>query len=301
VSNTPPEVDRTAASRAAVAARRARAAVKQHIACGERSCIDVLDASADAENTAEHRLRVTEFLSSIPRIGATKTQRILATLRISPAKRLGGLGAKQRIRLREYLEEHVSENDRPRLLVLAGPTAVGKGTVAAYIREHYPEVMISVSATTRTPRPGEVDGVHYRFLGGDEFQRLVDEDEFLEHAVVHNLSSYGTLRAPIQQALDERRPVMLEIDIQGARQVRSRMPDARLVFLRPPSWDELVNRLVGRGTESADEQARRLETAKVELAAQDEFDDVVVNDSVAEAARKVVALMGIAPKEDADG
>ncbi|CAG7845525.1 Guanylate kinase [Pseudoclavibacter triregionum] len=291
----PPPVDRAAASRAAVAARRARAEVKKAIASSTRSTIEVLDASADPANQAEHSLRVTHFLLSIPHVGQTKTDRILAQLAISPSKRLGGLGANQRERLRRYLLEHFPQRvAAPRLVVLAGPTAVGKGTVSAYIRDHYPDVLMSVSATTRAPRPGEVDGVHYLFVDDAEFDRMIEADELLEYATVHNAHRYGTPRGPIEAALEMGRPVLLEIDIQGARQVRERMPDARLVFLLPPSWDDLVARLVGRGTETAEEQTRRLETAKVELAAQDEFDDLVVNDQVPDAARRVVTLMGIA-------
>lgn len=289
----PPPVDRAAASRAAVAARRARAAVKRAIADSTRSSLHVLDASLDPTNAAEHSLRVTHFLLSIPHIGTTKMERILATLAISPSKRLGGLGSNQRKRLREYLSEHVPQKPRHRLLVLAGPTAVGKGTVVKYIQDQYPEVLISVSATTRAPRPGEVDGVNYLFVTDEEFDRMIERNELLEYATVHGTHRYGTPRTPIDTALKEGRPVMLEIDIQGARQVRKHMPDARLVFLLPPSWDELVARLEGRGTESAEEQARRLETARTELAAQDEFDDLVVNDQVPDAARKVVALMGV--------
>ncbi len=175
-------------------------------------------------------------------------------------------------------------------MVLAGPTAVGKGTVSAYIRDHHPEVMLSVSATTRAPRPGEVDGVHYYFVSDAEFDRMIRERELLEWATVHNSYRYGTPRPPIDRALDQGKQVMLEIDLQGARQVRTAMPDALLVFLLPPSWDELVRRLIGRGTEDAPEQQRRLETAKVELAAQDEFDVKVVNSDVATAAGEVVDL-----------
>jgi guanylate kinase len=175
--------------------------------------------------------------------------------------------------------------------VLAGPTAVGKGTVSTYIRENYPEVLLSVSATTRPPRPGEIEGVNYYFVDDDEFDRLIREGELLEWATVHNAYRYGTPRGPIDAALAEGRSVLLEIDIQGARQVRAVMPQARLVFLLPPTWEELVRRLVGRGTESAEEQQRRLETAKVELAAQDEFDHAVVNGTVSQAAAEVVDLM----------
>lgn len=178
-----------------------------------------------------------------------------------------------------------------RLTVLAGPTAVGKGTVSARIREAHPEVWFSVSATTRAPRPGEIDGVHYRFVDDAEFDRMIAEGEMLEHAVVHGRNRYGTLRGPVQEQIDAGGAPLLEIDLQGARQVRASMPEARLVFLAPPSWDELVSRLVGRGTEGAEERARRLETAKVELASASEFDEIIVNDEVPRAAARLVALM----------
>lgn len=180
---------------------------------------------------------------------------------------------------------------KSRLVVLAGPTAVGKGTVAAAVRERHPDVYVSVSATTRKPRPGEVDGVHYRFVSDDEFDRMIADDELLEWAVVHKAARYGTPRHPLDDILEQGRPAMLEIDLQGARQVRDTMPDALFVFLAPPSWDELVRRLVGRGTESQAERERRLETAKVELASEKEFDVTIVNREVHQAADELVALM----------
>ncbi|UAJ77941.1 guanylate kinase [Leifsonia sp. ZF2019] len=291
----PPEVDRRAASRAAVAARRARAAVKKSIASRDVSPLTVLDHATAQPDGVEGRLRVTEFLLSIPAIGTTKMQEALTTLGISPAKRLGGLGRHQRLRLRDFLidRENKAGRQRNQLVVLAGPTAVGKGTVSTYIRENYPDVLLSVSATTRAPRPGEVDGVNYYFVDDAEFDRMIAEGELLEHATVHNAYRYGTPRAPIEKALDAGRSVLLEIDLQGARSVRESMPEARLIFLLPPTWEELVRRLIGRGTEDSAEQARRLETAKVELAAQDEFDHRVVNHDVAEAAREVVDLMKV--------
>ena len=188
----------------------------------------------------------------------------------------------------------------PRLTVLAGPTAVGKGTVAAYIREHHPEVWLSVSATTRPARPGEVDGTHYHFVTGEEFAAMVTKGDMLEWAVVHGRASYGTPRGPVEAALAEGRLPLLEIDLQGARQVRAAMPEARFVFLAPPSWDDLVARLVGRGTESEEERAVRLETAKVEMAAQGEFDAVVVNDEVRRAAEELVSLMSSPDLDDKD-
>lgn len=181
--------------------------------------------------------------------------------------------------------------DGRRLTVLAGPTAVGKGSVAAYLREHYPDVWISVSATTRPPRPGEIDGVHYHFVDDAEFDAMIAAGDLLEWAVVHKAARYGTPRQPALDALAEGRLALLEIDLQGARQVRERMPEARFVFLAPPSWDELVRRLVGRGTETEAERERRLETARDELAAESEFDATVVNVSIPDAAADLVELM----------
>ena len=184
----------------------------------------------------------------------------------------------------------------PGVTVLAGPTAVGKGTVSAYVRDHFPDVWLSVSATTRPARPGEQDGVHYFFTSPEEFDSLVAEDQMLEWAVVHGLNRYGTRRDRVAEAVAAGRHVLLEIDLQGARQVRRTMPEARFVFLAPPSWDELVSRLVGRGTESPEEQRRRLDTARLELAAEPEFDAVVVNDHVERAAQELVRLMGLDPE-----
>ncbi|WP_308113133.1 guanylate kinase [Curtobacterium aurantiacum] len=291
---TPPEVDRVAAAKAAVAARRARAAVKAAIASGERSALDVARAAWDdslVETTsAERSLRVRDLLVSLPGIGPARAEAIMGSLRIAPSKRLGGLGTRQRTALADWLAARGRKRGASKLVVLAGPTAVGKGTVSAHIRQHYPDVNLSVSATTRKPRPGEVDGVHYYFVDDAEFDRMIRDRELLEWATVHNSYRYGTPRPPIDRALDAGEKVMLEIDLQGARQVRDAMPEAVLVFLLPPTWEELVRRLIGRGTESAEEQARRLETAKVELAAQDEFDVRIVNSDVGTAAREVVDL-----------
>lgn len=178
-----------------------------------------------------------------------------------------------------------------RLTVLAGPTAVGKGSVSAQIRAEHPDVWISVSATTRPPRPGEIDGVHYRFVDDAGFDAMISGEELLEWAVVHGSARYGTLRAPVEAAMAAGRLALLEIDLQGARQVRESMPSALFVFLAPPSWDELVRRLVGRGTESGEERTRRLATAVEELAAEAEFDVTVVNSEVRAAARELVSLM----------
>ncbi|GAA4063925.1 hypothetical protein GCM10023065_13890 [Microbacterium laevaniformans] len=293
-SRTPPEVDRVAASRRAVAARRERAALKHDVAMRVITPQELLQRALDAPDSPAGAMRITEFLTALPAIGEGKRDRVLAELEIAPVKRLGGLGTRQRAALTAWLDGRFPplqpRSGRSRLIVLAGPTAVGKGTVAAYIKDHHPEILLSVSATTRAPRPGEVDGEHYFFVDDDGFDALIADDALLEHATVHNAFRYGTPRAPIEKALAEGRTVLLEIDLQGARQVRAAAPDATLVFLTPPSWDELVNRLVGRGTEGPEERARRLKTAKVELAAQGEFDYRVVNDDVARAAAEIAAL-----------
>jgi guanylate kinase len=253
-------------------------------------------AWADPPAQAEASLRVRELLTSIPTLGPTRAGRAMQQLGIAESKRVGGLGVRQKRKLEEWLrrrENRDSTTPRARLVVLAGPTAVGKGTVSTFIRENYPDVHLSVSATTRGPRPGEVHGVNYFFVSDDEFDRLESTGQMLETATVHNAFRYGTPRAPIDEALAAGKSVLLEIDLQGARSVRREMPDAVLVFLLPPTWEELVRRLIGRGTEDSVEQQRRLETAKVELAAQDEFDHRVVNSDVSTAAREVVDLMAI--------
>jgi guanylate kinase len=270
--------------------------VKESIHHRERSAVDVVESAWAGSPTApEATLRVRELLTSVPSVGPTRAARVMAQLEIAESKRVGGLGIRQRKRLHDWLvrRENRPEVTPSRLVVLAGPTAVGKGTVSTFIRENYPDVHLSVSATTRSPRPGEVDGVNYIFVTDEEFDRLEKSGQMLETATVHNAFRYGTPRAPIDAALAEGKSVLLEIDLQGARSVRKAMPEAVLVFLLPPSWEELVRRLIGRGTEESAEQQRRLETAKVELAAQDEFDYKVVNEEVSQAAREVVDLMAI--------
>lgn len=288
-----PEVDRVAANRAAVAARQARAELKRKLRGGEISPLKVLEYSKVPGHAAA-TLRITDYLLSFPSIGQVKAERIREDLQISDRKRLGGLGALQRERLESFVRERsgaLPRGERPPLTVLAGPTAVGKGTVATFVRDNHPDVKLSVSATTRAPRPGEIDGVHYFFVTDEDFDRMLAADELLEWATVHNKYRYGTPRGPVMEASARGEAVLLEIDLQGARQVRQSMPDARLVFLAPPSWDELVRRLVGRGTEGEEERARRLETAKVELASADEFDEIIVNDEVESAADRLVELM----------
>ena len=172
--------------------------------------------------------------------------------------------------------------------MLTGPTAVGKGTVEAALLAKHPEVWVSVSATTRDPRPGEVNGVNYWFMSESEFLRKEQAGEFLETAVVHGMAHYGTPLQPVLDHLAAKIPTILEIDLQGARRVKQQAAAMGLevvyVFIAPPSYDELVRRLVGRGTETEEQRKKRLETAKVELAAEPEFDVTIVNNTVEQAA-----------------
>jgi guanylate kinase len=184
----------------------------------------------------------------------------------------------------------LTDNGRPRLVVLSGPSGVGKSSVVGQVRELLPEVFFSISVTTRPARPGERDGEHYRFVDGATFERLLADGQLLEHAEYAG-NRYGTPRAPVEQALAAGRPALLEIELQGARQVRAAMPDALLVMLVPPTWSDLVDRLTGRGTEPTEALDRRLRVAREELSAAGEFDKTVVNDNVRNAAAKLVTLL----------
>jgi guanylate kinase len=177
-----------------------------------------------------------------------------------------------------------------RLLVLSGPSGVGKSTVVRELRAHHPEIWLSVSVTTRFPRPGEADGIHYLFVTDAAFDALVANNGLLEWATFAG-HRYGTPRAAVEKRLAEDVPVLLEIELQGARQVRRLMEEALLVFLAPPSWDELVRRLASRGTEPPDVIDDRLATAREELAAENEFDVTLVNTSVQDVVARLLTLL----------
>lgn len=189
----------------------------------------------------------------------------------------------------------MTDSRHGRLIVLCGPAGVGKGTVLGRVREQHPQIWLSVSATTRKPRPGEVNGVNYFFMTEQEFLAKEDAGEFLETADVFGLAHYGTPVKPVVEHLEQNIPVILEIDIQGARSVKQRAGELGLdvvtVFIAPPSFEELERRLVGRGTETPEQQAKRLETAKIELAAEPEFDKVIVNNVVDDAANELWNLI----------
>jgi len=178
-----------------------------------------------------------------------------------------------------------------RLTVIAGPTAVGKGTVVRWLLDNDPNIQVSVSATTRSPRPGEIDGQSYFFVSTGEFESMIAAGELLEYAVVHGSNYYGTPRKPVEQALAAGKQVILEIDLQGARQIKESMPEANLIFIAPPNWDELERRLALRGTETPEQIAVRLATAREEMAATAEFNHVVINTEVAECGQQVLDLM----------
>jgi guanylate kinase len=176
------------------------------------------------------------------------------------------------------------------VFVITGPSGVGKGTLIRGLRERVPGLELSVSATTRAPRPGEHDGVDYHFMSPEEFERRVAADDFLEHAT-YSGNRYGTLRTELEQRLEAGIPVVLEIEVQGARQVRHAMPDAVAVFIAPPSLDGLRARLVGRGTDAPEQVDERMRTAARELDAQAEFTHVVVNDRLEDAVHRLVEIV----------
>lgn len=183
-------------------------------------------------------------------------------------------------------------NQRGKLVVLAGPSAVGKSTIVSRLRTDVEGMYFSVSMTTRQPRPGETDGVDYFFVSPEDFQNRIDAGEMLEWADIHGgLQRSGTPAQPVVEALDTGRPVLVEVDLVGARNVKASLPEAETVFLAPPSWDVLVERLTGRGTESQEVIERRLETARNELAAKDEFDHVVVNENLDDAVAAITAIL----------
>lgn len=282
-------------SKRAVALRQARAQLKKDIKSGKRDPMEVFDQGVERENQVVKGLRVDWFLRSLPGWGETKAQRFLSDLAINPRLTLGGLRVRQQVAFRRKLSGVVGgvvgTGGAGSIVVVGGPTAVGKGTINRLIVESHEDIDMSVSATTRPPRPGEVDGVDYHFVDNERFDQMIDLGQLLEWATVHGEHRYGTPLAGVESQRDAGKTVILEIDVQGARQIRSRLPDALFIFIAPPSFDELAKRLAGRGTENAEQQGRRLATATREMAAKDEFDAVVVNDVVEKAAGKVVDLI----------
>jgi guanylate kinase len=280
-----PEQRKEALLKAAVSRKR-RAEVKMKIKSGEFTIDSILELAATDEAVA--KMRVKELLESLSGVGKVRAQSLMERLNISPTRRIQGLGRLQIKQLREEFMKVTHAVKPGKLIVLSGPGGVGKSTVAKKLRE-VDDFWVSVSATTRKPRSNEVDGHDYFFVSDEEFSRMINEDEFLEWAEFAG-NRYGTPQEKVEQALLLGRNVLLEIEIAGAKQVKSHLPQSVLVFLEPPTWEELVARLVARGTDSPDRRAERLQLAQEELAAASFFDVVLINDQVDSVVGKLIEL-----------
>lgn len=283
----PPKISnrfRRRAGQKAVIARQERAKTKELISTGK---IFFFDLFSD-ERKSISRMRLIDLLQSVPGVGKIRADQILERTKISPSRRIGGVGPRQIELLRE---EFLLMKNSPRtgkLLVVSGPSGVGKSTITNKLRGDN-RFWISISVTTRKMRTGEVDGVDYHFVSDDLFNQMISNGEFLEFAEFAG-AKYGTPRKPVESALSSGKNVILEIELNGARQIRKNSKEAIMVFIEPPTWEELTARLINRGTESDVSTQARLERAKEELSAASEFDYVLVNHQVEQSVAELVSL-----------
>lgn len=265
--------------------RRVRAAIKLQVKAQTLTIEEVIANARDDKKLA--KMRVIELVESVPGVGKVRAQAILERLEISPTRRIMGLG-------RHQIEALIKEFQIPKsiqqgkLLVLSGPGGVGKSTVAKALRNSS-DLIVSVSATTRAPRFNEIEGVDYYFFSQEQFDAAIARNEFLEWAEFAG-NRYGTPRKAVEESLNMGKSVLLEIEISGARQVKQKVPDSILIFLEPPSWEELVSRLEGRGTDSPERRAARLALAQEEMAAAAFFDKVLVNEEVSTVVASLIEL-----------
>ena len=283
----PPRLSRRSRRKAgekAVIARQERASVKEQVALGE---IYFFDLFKD-ERKAIARMKLIDLLQSVPGIGQSRADVILKRTGISPSRRIGGVGHRQLDLLRQEFLLVKNSRKSGKLLVVSGPSGVGKSTITNKLRGD-DRFWISISATTRKMRTGEADGVDYHFVSDEKFDEMIKNNEFLEWASFAG-AKYGTPQQAVEDALMDGKNVILEIELNGARQVRTNKKSAILVFIEPPSWEELTSRLINRGTESEHSTQARLDRAKEELQAASEFDHIVINHEVEQSVAELVSL-----------